>query len=196
MRGTAYLMKYKINEIFKSWQGEGLMTGVPCCFIRFSGCNLACKWCDTDHSQIMELTTSEIISKLSPTTKWVILTGGEPTLQPISEIIDALHALNHFVGIETNGTNAIPADLDWITISPKTDLLDRKKIEKANEVKIIINGRQECDLLIATALGMTDVPIWLQPEGNKEKNIKRCMKLSEIYGCRVGHQMQKIRSWK
>ena len=55
-------MKYKVNEIFNSWQGEGFFTGTPCTFIRLSGCNLNCEWCDTDFLSF----STQNIEQISP----------------------------------------------------------------------------------------------------------------------------------
>ena len=71
----------KINEIFYSLQGEGFHTGTPAVFVRFSGCNLRCSFCDTRHEEGVMMTDGEIVEKVSSfPARMVILTGGEPSL--------------------------------------------------------------------------------------------------------------------
>ena len=77
----------KINEIFYSLQGEGFHTGTPATFVRFSGCNLKCHFCDTQHEEGILMTDEDILQEvLKHPTRMVILTGGEPSLW-----IDAAH---------------------------------------------------------------------------------------------------------
>jgi 7-carboxy-7-deazaguanine synthase len=97
----------KINEIFYSIQGEGTNAGRPCIFIRTSGCNLNCNWCDTKyHTEYEEMPVKKIVQELD---NWncslVEITGGEPFLQSdILELVDTLLELGYEVNIETNGT--------------------------------------------------------------------------------------------
>jgi len=116
----------RIAEIFHSIQGEGLLAGVPSIFIRTSGCNLRCHWCDTPYASWKpegpEMSVEEILKKL---TEWncdhVVLTGGEPMITPdLPELATALKKQKKHITIETAGTilpNSIPCDL--ASISPK-----------------------------------------------------------------------------
>jgi 7-carboxy-7-deazaguanine synthase len=116
----------RIAEIFHSIQGEGLLAGVPSIFIRTSGCNLRCHWCDTPYASWKlegpEMSNEEILKKL---TEWncdhVVLTGGEPMIAPnLPELATALKKQKKHITIETAGTilpNSIPCDL--ASISPK-----------------------------------------------------------------------------
>jgi 7-carboxy-7-deazaguanine synthase len=116
----------RIAEIFHSIQGEGLLAGVPSIFIRTSGCNLRCHWCDTPYASWKpegpEISIEEILKKL---TEWnydhVVLTGGEPMIAPdLPELATALKKQKKHITIETAGTilpNSIPCDL--ASISPK-----------------------------------------------------------------------------
>jgi len=116
----------RIAEIFHSIQGEGLLAGVPSIFIRTSGCNLRCHWCDTPYAswkpEGQEMSVEEILKKI---TEWncdhVVLTGGEPMIAPdLPELATALKKQNKHITIETAGTilpNGIPCDL--ASISPK-----------------------------------------------------------------------------
>ena len=135
---------YEINEIFYSIQSEGHHSGMPAVFIRFSGCNLACSFCDTDNTKRSTLSLKEIIDAvyfLAGDCKNVILTGGEPTIQNIMPLVDALHIGGYYICLETNGTKSefhkdvedyLP--IDWVTLSPK-DLAPRVHI--CNEIKML-----------------------------------------------------------
>lgn len=134
--------RFKITEIFYSLQGEGRWAGTPAVFIRFSGCNLNCKWCDTDHEPQEYLTQHDIIQQIhSFPSKRVILTGGEPTLQVTPEFIDMLHEHGFVVHMETNGVNTPPENIDWLTVSPK----HYWHVKQGHELKVIYQG-QDLDL--------------------------------------------------
>jgi len=103
----------EVKEIFSTIQGEGLHVGVAAVFIRLGGCNLACKFCDTDFEEFSNLTLDEIISEIKVQAlddngvrvrNWVIITGGEPFRQPIEKFCDRLIDEGFKVQIETNGT--------------------------------------------------------------------------------------------
>lgn len=132
---------YRVAEIFYSLQGEGCRTGVPAVFIRFSGCNLHCPWCDTDFASYTELTAEQIVTQaqqLQPDAHYAILTGGEPSLQVDNTLLDALHEAGYQVAIETNGTHPLPDNIDWITCSPKEG--STLTLSYADEVKVVYTG--------------------------------------------------------
>ena len=82
----------KINEIFYSLQGEGYHTGTAAVFIRFSGCNLKCSFCDTQHEDGILMSDEDIVTEVSKyPAATVILTGGEPSLWIDREFVDCLH---------------------------------------------------------------------------------------------------------
>lgn len=125
----------KINEIFYSLQGEGRYTGTPAIFIRFSGCNLKCSFCDTDHNKGVEMSTEEILNKIKGTPcKFIVLTGGEPGLQVTYDFVEALKKEGYYVAVETNGTMPLPGNIDWITCSPKYKKVVLKRID---EIKVV-----------------------------------------------------------
>ena len=126
-------MMRKINEIFYSLQGEGYHTGTPAVFIRFSGCNLKCSFCDTQHEAGTLMTDDEIIAVT------VILTGGEPSLWIDDALIDRLHEAGKYVCIETNGTRPLPESIDWVTCSPKQGV--KLGITRMDEVKVVYEGQ-------------------------------------------------------
>jgi 7-carboxy-7-deazaguanine synthase len=154
-------MAYIVKEIFYTLQGEGLQTGRPAVFCRFSGCNLwsgreedrvgaKCRFCDTDFvgdngtgggvfndaqtlaRAIIETFPQEISSKTQP---FVVLTGGEPGLQVDGKLVEALHTEGFEIAIETNGTLSLPEEIDWVTVSPKakTELV----IRSGDELKLV-----------------------------------------------------------
>ena len=134
---------YKVKEIFYTLQGEGFHAGEPAVFVRFSGCNLACPWCDTDHLKGAEMTAQDIaqaVKKLWPgkeVAPFVVLTGGEPGLQVDEPLIKALNALEAYIAVETNGTRELPAGIDWITCSPKPN--STLRLRQADEVKVVFD---------------------------------------------------------
>lgn len=134
----------KINEIFYSLQGEGFHTGTAATFVRFSGCNLRCPFCDTDYKSSIELTEEQIIDIVSKNeSNLVVFTGGEPSLQLTISLVLKMQEKGKYVAIETNGTHSLPPQIDWITLSPKEPFVgDKGKIvlNKVDEIKIVHNG--------------------------------------------------------
>lgn len=138
-------MKYKVNEIFYSLQGEGFWTGTPMVFVRFSGCNLRCSFCDTSHAAFTEMSADEILSAVRADggeCRRICLTGGEPSLQLDEALVRLLKAEGYALHVETNGTRELPEGLDWITLSPKEDVVPNAKVvlEEADEVKLVFDG--------------------------------------------------------
>ena len=137
---------YRVNEIFYSLQGEGFWTGTPMVFLRLSGCNLKCPFCDTEHGSFREMTAEEIVREMQAYgCGRACVTGGEPSLQLDKELVDALHDAGFRIHVETNGTRPLPEGVDWVTLSPKTDVPGLKGdgtvvLEKADEVKVVYAG--------------------------------------------------------
>jgi 7-carboxy-7-deazaguanine synthase (Cx14CxxC type) len=137
-------MTYSVKEIFLTLQGEGGQAGRPAVFCRFAGCNLwngreqdrasaVCTFCDTDFVGMDgpgggRFATPEALADAveaawqgGPEGRLVVLTGGEPLLQLDEALIAALHERGFSLALETNGTLAAPAGVDWICVSPKAD---------------------------------------------------------------------------
>ncbi|MCW0045510.1 7-carboxy-7-deazaguanine synthase [Brevundimonas sp. BT-123] len=138
-------MTYSAKEVFLTVQGEGGQAGRPAVFLRFAGCNLwsgreqdrasaVCTFCDTDFVGVDgdgggKFATADLLADhvaamwrgRDGAPKLVVCTGGEPLLQLDGPLIDALHARGFEIAIESNGTIAAPAGVDWICISPKAD---------------------------------------------------------------------------
>ena len=118
-------MKLRIAEIFHSIQGEGIWAGVPSTFIRVSGCNLRCVWCDTPYASWKPegptLTIDEIVAEVTQQNlDHVVLTGGEPMLfDPVIDLACRLKELGKTITIETAGTVYRDLQCDLMSISPK-----------------------------------------------------------------------------
>ncbi|HXU50202.1 MAG TPA: 7-carboxy-7-deazaguanine synthase QueE, partial [Candidatus Binatia bacterium] len=112
----------KISEIFYSVQGEGMLTGVPSVFVRTSGCNLRCTWCDTPYTSWQpegeERTIDSIVREVNGyNAAHVVITGGEPMIAPA--IAELTQALTQHITIETAGTVFVDVRCDLMSISPK-----------------------------------------------------------------------------
>lgn len=156
-------MTYAVKEMFYTLQGEGAHSGTAAVFVRFAGCNLwsgreedrardaargcCARWCDTDfrgtdgtnggrYDAATLATTARALAPVSPHNTITILTGGEPSLQVDQPLVDALRAVGFIVHMETNGTQPIAADLDWVTVSPKPPAIPR--LQRYSEVKAVL----------------------------------------------------------
>lgn len=152
---------YAIKEIYYTLQGEGARVGRPAVLCRFSGCNLwngleedreqaICRFCDTafvgvdgpgggrfsDADAVADAVARAWPSEARPRARpYVVCTGGEPLLQLDEPLIEAFHAANFEVAVETNGTCLAPVGLDWICVSPKagTELV----VRSGHELKLV-----------------------------------------------------------
>ena len=135
---------YHINEIFQTLQGEGHNVGRAAVFVRFSGCNLRCPFCDTDFAASREMSGEEIAGAVaSYGARLVVLTGGEPALQADARLIARLHAMGCEVAMETNGTRPVPEGVDWLTVSPKEPFCGaagRLAVSRCDELKCVFDG--------------------------------------------------------
>ena len=115
----------KIAEIFYSIQGEGILVGTPSAFVRTSGCNLRCSWCDTPYAswepEGEDLALEEILARVARyQAHYTVVTGGEPMMAPeIVPLTEALRQMGQHVTIETAGTVFAPVDCHLMSISPK-----------------------------------------------------------------------------
>ena len=126
-------MTYRVNEVYRSVQGEGERAGHDSVFLRFTGCNLRCSMeagpkspggfdCDTEFESGRPFHLEQLIEWVRAEAngcQWVVMTGGEPSLQVDSKLVDALHAAGFKLAIETNGSKQVADGIDWITVSPK-----------------------------------------------------------------------------
>lgn len=202
---------YNVIEIFDSIQGEGSMMGMPVTFIRFQGCNLSCPWCDTKESWVNGnpspkadfLYIEDITEKCARDI--VVLTGGEPCMQKLEPLIEALQMKGKFVCIETNGTFATPANANWIVCSPKPNV-NYKIHDKCHydELKFVVDDNFDADKHVPEHLKAHCGQVWLQPcdygKGNEEKStasMEKCVELAMTKNyLRVGIQLHKLISVK
>ena len=172
----------KINEIFYSLQGEGHHTGYPSVFIRFSGCNLNCPFCDTNHDDGIPMTDDAIVHAVNLyKADWIVLTGGEPSLFIDREFIHLLkRATGKKIAIETNGTHPLPEDIDWITVSPKEGMVINGNaeivVDRADELKVVDIGQDLSQYFtlscVAPSTEMVLQPCWDSDEEKTASNIK------------------------
>ena len=159
-----------IYETFSSIQGEGIWLGMPSFFIRVSGCNLRCRWCDSKpardtangHECSIQHLTNLAITAPAP---HVVITGGEPALYPedVARLCRILRHQGKIVTVETNATKLIDCNPNLMSLSPKLDAWDTKVIEALcrrkglTQIKIVIGSPAEAveGLRLIAGLGLT-----------------------------------------
>ena len=183
----------KIAELFYSIQGEGSLVGVPSFFIRASGCNLRCAWCDTPYAswqpEGVELSLAQILEEVKAhPAKHVVVTGGEPMVAPeIAPLTNRLRDLGLHITIETAGTVFQPVACDLMSISPKlknstptgswaerherlriqTGVLGELMARYEYQLKFVIEKREDVEEArgLAESLGASPARVILMPEG-------------------------------
>jgi 7-carboxy-7-deazaguanine synthase len=147
-------VKYKINELFETIQGEGAFTGQPSIFIRLQGCPVACSWCDTKHTWDInledEVNASAMLTKKAESQTWsalsveailavitdkgyqakhIVITGGEPAMVDLLPLCQALEKQGFSCQLETSGTFELKvSEHCWVTVSPKVNMKGGYKI--------------------------------------------------------------------
>lgn len=194
-------MKYKVKEVFYSIKGEGVYTGTAMSFIRLAGCNLNCTFCDTDYKEEFEATEQELVEIVSRNiSRRVVITGGEPLIQEIQPLVDALAEAYFRVHLETNGTILIPPIFDWVALCPKSsfpydydDAVLETNYRRANEIKVLVglNGWRYLIRKLSMFNFQRAVPpkFWLMPltesltKGNQfiDKNINDAIDHCKAY---------------
>ncbi|WWO98687.1 MAG: 7-carboxy-7-deazaguanine synthase QueE [Candidatus Dasytiphilus stammeri] len=209
--------KLWVENIFRTIQGEGPYTGHPATFVRLSGCNLKCYWCDTQFESFKwNLNPIEILYKInhleSPIPKLVVITGGEPFRQNIVPLIDYLVKNELKVQIETNGTIYRPIKMNkslTIVCSPKTPQLHPRTVEIITHYKYVIaHGEidendglpiyctQSKDKRLRLFRPPIGKPIYVMPRDDYDKetnlkNINTCIKVAMKYSRTLNIQLHK-----
>ncbi len=198
----------KITEIFPSVQGEGLRQGEPTIFIRLSGCNLKCSFCDTKYAwkEGQPYSVDQVLEEVrkirqSFPAQWICITGGEPLLQDIDGLTRALKKEGLKIQVETNATLYRTLPVDWYSISPKPDRYTYRPEyrEKAKEVKIIITKNLDLESIRRLRMCFPEkTPVLLQPQSNRKWSMNLGMKLirqtikAGLRNIRLSSQMHKI----
>ena len=199
------MMKYRVNEIFYSLQGEGMNAGRAAVFIRLSGCNLKCPFCDTDFASYDDMEVEDIIREVfdicdGEIPELCVITGGEPSLQLRNDLCNALHRVGMTIAVETNGTRPIHVDVDFVTISPKSPFVKDADVmvSKCNEVKVIMTENITWDEILAFEETIEADNYFIQPcdtgfiAKNKE-NMSNCVDFVKANPkWRLSLQQQKI----
>jgi len=142
-----------VAEVFASIQGEGILAGTPSFFIRTSGCNLRCRWCDTPYTSWKPEGQRRSVAELVELAgraglRHVVVTGGEPLLQrELPALCQALAASGHHVTVETAGTLAPSFVCHLLSVSPKTTNSDPEGAWQARHQELRLNRRPLRDLL-------------------------------------------------
>mgnify|MGYP001389462737 FL=1 len=198
----------RINEIFFSAEGEGGRQGQPTIFVRLSGCNLRCDFCDTRYAweEGQEINQEIILSKIGRLREkykadWVSITGGEPLVQDIKPLVEKLKQAGFKIQIETNGTKPITFEVDWLTVSPKPPdfFSTRTSRQQATEVKLVVTKNLKLSEVEKVRKKFrVNIPLWLQPESNEVWSYRRAWHLFEqaarggLKNIRLGCQLHKI----
>ncbi len=177
---------YHINEIFYSLQGEGFHTGRAAVFVRFSGCNLRCNFCDTQHEPFTTMTTTEICDVINqyPNDAIIVLTGGEPSLFIDEQFIETLKnggTTKRYITIETNGTHLLPKNIDWVTLSPKvgfpggSQTMNDIVLTHCDELKVVNCGQDFSQYDHIQANHRFIQPCYLPDNEAREANLRNCI---------------------
>ena len=191
---------YKINEIFYSLQGEGYHSGTPAVFVRFSGCNLHCSFCDTQHQEGQMMSLQEIVDKVNkyPIAPLIVLTGGEPSLFIDEAFVAELkQKTKKIITIETNGTRPLPTNLDWVTLSPKTAFeggdLEPCVLKQCDELKVVYLGQDLAQYDDIEAKHRFLQPCFCEDEMQRKANMKACVEaVMQNPGWRLSLQIHRI----
>lgn len=208
----------KVVSIFYTIQGEGPYAGTPCVFVRLAGCNLRCKWCDTDFETGAQVLTLEnlvdtIVGASMSVSKLVVITGGEPMLQNIVPLCRQLTRIGMRAQIETAGTVWVPG-LDGcdvtIVCSPKTAKVNKTIHAKCSHFKYvvghgdkithdgkIVTNSQPGGGVVTLATPKDGATIWVQPRDDQNEtanllNVQMAKDMSLKYGYRLCLQIHKI----
>ena len=191
-------MSLNVNEIFYSLQGEGARQGEASIFIRLSGCNLKCDYCDTDYAGGIEMTVEQILFAIRQyPCRWIIWTGGEPTLQLTDEVLLFFKQQGYLQAIESNGYRKLSNLLDYTVVSPKGlhPAYARETNSEVDEVRLPVEKDQEIppvgSLPLATYYFLS--PVFTREARSTHANIHYCVEsVKQRPEWRLSVQMHKL----
>jgi len=168
---------YQVMEHFGTLQGEGYYTGRAAYFIRLSGCDVGCVWCDVKESWDVGAGKSyslEEIKELSANFDFIVITGGEPAMHDLRALTDMLHKENKFISLETSGCYELNGAVDWYTFSPKKFKKPHPEAyQKADELKVVIYHPSDLAWAEEHAKQVNDqCLLYVQPEWSKKDQLQ------------------------
>ncbi|NWJ45329.1 MAG: 7-carboxy-7-deazaguanine synthase QueE [Chloroflexi bacterium] len=217
-------MLYRVNNLYTCVQGEGTLAGTAMVLLRLHGCGVGCIWCDTGetwfvrnedkvnnleqalgtNTRFVEMSAqaiAQIIVEQHKGPKWVLVTGGEPTEQPLKPLVTELQRSGYRVALETSGTanGGVGASINWVCVSPKIDNPNGKPllpevIFEADELKFIVGKEadlEKVDRFLATFRYKESTQILLQPLSLNPKATKLCIETVQNRGWRLSIQTHK-----
>jgi organic radical activating enzyme len=169
-------IQYTVMEHFHTIQGEGFHTGRSAYFIRLSGCDVGCVWCDVKDSWDVDNGEKYRVNELLALTAqndFIVLTGGEPAMHNLNPITQALKKQQKTIAIETSGCYPLQGEIDWYTFSPKKFKAPiQEAFDLANELKVVIYHPSDFDWAIKHAEKVNkDCLLYLQPEWSKMESL-------------------------
>lgn len=216
--------QYAINDVYNTIQGEGRWTGTAMTLIRLQGCAVGCPFCDTSETwmrdeaaRVLTLTQAlganarwcrlhgrdmaKYVYDRFAGPRWCMITGGEPSAQPLSQMVVALHDIGRKVAIETSGTETghLSYGMDWVTVSPKYKMpggksLVRRVMETADELKFVIGRQSDIDIMdeIVEQYNIPyDTVMSLQPMSQSKKATELCVQTVLNRGWQLSIQTHK-----
>lgn len=183
-----------VNDIFYSFQGEGMAMGMAAFFIRLQGCPLRCHWCDSvqtwDGKSGRSFTPQALADMAAKTpAQIVVITGGEPAIHDLQPLTQALKAVGKRVHIETSGAFSLRGTFDWITLSPKLAKLPLpENVRQADEFKIIVDSPAAIDewIDLLSPISARCKAIWLHPEWSQHRSPTICAAIVTAVKKRAG----------
>lgn len=197
-----------IYEHFHSFQGEGTHMGYSAYFIRTYGCPIKCPWCDSigtwhpahKNRKVERLSISKLTQLAKDSTsRFVVITGGEPAIHDLTELTQSLKQQNLPVHLETSGAYPIKGEFNWITMSPKRFKHPlEENLLRANEIKLIIENQQSFEYWVPIIKPyLMNKTIWLHPEWSNANHTEILHYIANIVknypgNLRAGFQIHKL----